>query len=354
MFEEMSYRHYSPRSIKTYIGLVSIVSKYFGKSPDLISIAELKHYLFTRIEQDKLSASSVNQTISGFKILFKDVLGREWDPVKIKRPRRPKILPTVFSKEEISQILNSIRNRKHYCLIALAYGSGLRLGEVISLKPSDIDSDGMQWIHANKKFFVPIKALSAIFRGVFMERLIGAIQSKELKIPKSQDVLYGDIKSIKSKAYEKPWNVYVKKTFKGANQVVSYLGRYTHRVAISNSRILATDGHTVRFQWKDYRDNKSKTLTLDCAEFVRRFMQHILPSGFYKIRYYGIMASTNSATKMDECFRLLKKPRLISFYQGLSTYEVLREIFGDEMFKCPCCKSGKMVFGIREEKGEAP
>jgi integrase/recombinase XerD len=144
MYEEMVYRNYSPRSIKTYIGLVSMVSKYFGKSPDLISISELKEYLFTRIEEDKLSASSVNQTISGFKILFKDVLGREWDPVKIKRPRRPKILPTVFSKEEVSQILSSIRNRKHYCLIALAYGSGLRLGEVISLKPSDIDSDRMQ------------------------------------------------------------------------------------------------------------------------------------------------------------------------------------------------------------------
>lgn len=217
-----------------------------------------------------------------------------------------------------------------------------------------LDSDGVEWIHANKKFFVPIKALSAIFRGVFMERLIGAIQSKELKIPKSQDVLYGDIKSIKSKAYEKPWNVYVKKTFKGANQVVSYLGRYTHRVAISNSRILDTDGQTVRFRWKDYRDNKSKIMTLGSAEFVRRFMQHILPKGFYKIRYYGIMASTNSTTKMDECYLLLKKTRLIPFYQGLSTYEIMGEIFGDEMFKCPCCKSGKMVFGISEEKGEGP
>jgi site-specific recombinase XerD len=144
MYEEMVYRNYSPRSIKTYIGLVSVVSKHFGKSPDSISISELKNYLFTRIEQDRLSVSSINQTISAFKILFKDVLGREWDPVRIKRPRLPKLLPSVFSKEEISHILNSIRNRKHYCLIALTYASGLRLGEVISLKPCDIDSDRMQ------------------------------------------------------------------------------------------------------------------------------------------------------------------------------------------------------------------
>jgi integrase/recombinase XerD len=144
MYEEMVYRNYSPRSIKTYISLVSVVSKHFGKSPDLISIAELKDYLFSRIEKDKLSASSLNQTISAFKILFRDVLGRDWDPVRIKRPRRPKILPTVFSKEEVSLILKSIRNRKHYCLIALTYASGLRLGEVISLKPCDIDSNRMQ------------------------------------------------------------------------------------------------------------------------------------------------------------------------------------------------------------------
>lgn len=144
MYEEMVYRNYSPRSVKTYIGLVSIVSKHFGKSPDLISIAELKHYLFNRIDQNMLSVSSVNQTISAFKILFKDVLGRDWDPVRIKRPRRPKLLPVVFSNEEISHLLGSIRNRKHYCLIALAYASGLRLSEVISLKPCDIDSDRMQ------------------------------------------------------------------------------------------------------------------------------------------------------------------------------------------------------------------
>ena len=97
----MSYRHYSPRSIKTYLSLVSVVSVYFGKSPDLISISDLKSYLFKRVNSGELSVSSINQTISAFKILFKDVLERDWDPIKIKRPRRPKLLPVVFSKEEI-------------------------------------------------------------------------------------------------------------------------------------------------------------------------------------------------------------------------------------------------------------
>jgi integrase/recombinase XerD len=144
MYEEMRIRNYSPRSIKTYIGSVSATSKHFGKSPEYITIAELKEYLFHRVEVGKLSASGVNQTISAFKILFKDVLHRTWDPVRIKRPRRPKPLPTVFSKKEIALILNGIRNRKHYCLIALTYAAGLRLGEVTSLKFGDIDGDRMR------------------------------------------------------------------------------------------------------------------------------------------------------------------------------------------------------------------
>lgn len=137
----MQIRNYSPRSIENYISQVSLVSCHFGKSPDHISIAELKEYLFHKVETKNLSASSVNQTISAFKILFTDVLGRDWDPVKIKRP---KPLPVVFSKEEISHILDGIINRKHYCLIALTYGSGLRLGEVTGLKFGDIDGDRMQ------------------------------------------------------------------------------------------------------------------------------------------------------------------------------------------------------------------
>jgi len=138
------------------------------------------------------------------------------------------------------------------------------------------------------------------------------------------------------------------------NQVVSYLGRYTHRVAISNSRIQSVEDGTVKFRWKDYRDRKTKIMELPCAEFTRRFMQHVLPSGFYKIRYYGIMSSANSKTKMEDCFRLLKAARFISFYEGLSTYEILEEILGQDPFRCPGCETGKMIYGLAEGKGTDP
>lgn len=144
MYEEMRVRNYSPSTIRAYVGLVASVSKDFCKSPDLISTQELKDYLFKKVTQDQLSPSSINQTISAFKILFRDVLGREWDPVKIRRPRRAKQLPVVFSKEEIILILASLKNRKHYCLIALTYATGLRVNEVVNLKPADLDSNRMQ------------------------------------------------------------------------------------------------------------------------------------------------------------------------------------------------------------------
>ncbi len=103
----------------------------------------------------------------------------------------------------------------------------------------------------------------------------------------------------------KLWNVHIKKTFKGAGQVISYLGKYTHRVAISNNRLLFMGNHVVRFRWKDYRDNRQKIMELGVLCFIRRFLQHILPCGYYKIRNYGIFAAVHSKTSMAECFALL-------------------------------------------------
>lgn len=216
------------------------------------------------------------------------------------------------------------------------------------------DPDHMEWVAANKKFFVPVKALAGIFRGVFMEKLRKALAERVLRLPENQMELFTDGKLLNKAAYEKIWHIHIKKTFRGAGQVLAYLGRYTHRVAISNSRILDTDGKTVKFRWKDYRDGRQKTMELSCGEFIRRFMQHILPNGFYKIRYYGILASANSKTVMEECFRLLSRIRTLSPFEGLSTYELLENILGEGLFSCSACKTGKMVFGLPEGKGKEP
>ncbi len=130
--------------------------------------------------------------------------------------------------------------------------------------------------------------------------------------------------------------------------MVSYLGRYTHRVAIGNNRIMSVGHEAVHFKWKDYRDNQMKTMSLEPLCFIRRFLQHILPDGFYKIRYFGIFASANSKTKLCRCFSLMRTAPGVSIYQGLPMQEVLRMVTGKDITRCPLCKAGRMVAGIRE------
>jgi hypothetical protein len=217
-----------------------------------------------------------------------------------------------------------------------------------------LDPDHMQWIHAHRKFFVPVKALASIYRGLFISGLTKLLSQNSLRIPDSKTDSYTHPDQLKRVLYANNWHVYIKKTFRGANQVISYLGRYTHRVAISNSRIVSCHDDRVSFRWKDYRDNKQKTMILPVREFTTRFLRHILPDNFYKIRYYGIMASCGGTSKMDRCLELLGKPQIRSPLEGLTTYQILEKILGSQVFICPCCQKGRMVHDPSLKKIKAP
>jgi hypothetical protein len=206
-----------------------------------------------------------------------------------------------------------------------------------------MDADGQEWLHAPNKFFVPVQALSKIFRAKFYQLIQQALEKRLLIIPEKGRLLYSDLKSFKQSIYAKLWHVHIKKTFKGAGQVISYLGRYTHRVAISNNRLVSLNNNLVEFRWKDYRDNRLKIMKLDVLCFIRRFLQHILPCGYYKIRYYGIFAAIHSKTSMAQCFALLRTAPGISQYAGLPMTEVLRLITGRDLIKCSQCKKGIMI-----------
>jgi hypothetical protein len=147
-----------------------------------------------------------------------------------------------------------------------------------------LSEDSIEWIKTGKKFFVPVKILSRVFRGKFIQQLEKLCMKGEIDIA-------GNFSALKAELYKKNWVVYSKKTFTGPGQVIKYLGRYTHRVAISNNRIIAHEQDKVAFRWKDYRDhNRWKTMQLDTLEFMRRYLLHVLPVNFYKIRYYGIFS----------------------------------------------------------------
>jgi integrase/recombinase XerD len=142
--KEMQYRNYSPRSVQTYGTIMSNLGKYFDISLDKITSQQFKDYLHHRITQDSVSTSLVNQAISAFKILQTDILGRNWETIKIKRPRREKKLPVILSLKEIENLISVTRNLKHRALLMLSYSSGLRRQEVQIIKPSAIDSERMR------------------------------------------------------------------------------------------------------------------------------------------------------------------------------------------------------------------
>lgn len=151
MIREMQIRNYSQRSIESYVASTSKLAKFFNRPVDEISIDEFKRYLHQRILQDKVSVSVINQAISAFKIVQVDLLGKEWEAIRVKRPRREKKLPLVLSLNEVESMINATHNIKHRALISLAYSSGMRRNEVKLLKPSHIDSERMRVYVAHGK-----------------------------------------------------------------------------------------------------------------------------------------------------------------------------------------------------------
>ena len=139
----METRNYSPRSVKSYVSMLANAAKYFHRSPDEISVEEVKKYLHYCTQDRGLSVSTINQTISAFKILFQDVLGKPWEKIKIKRPRKNRHLPDILSREEIAKMIRLTTNAKHKAIIAVLYSSGVRLEELLNLKVNEIDSNRM-------------------------------------------------------------------------------------------------------------------------------------------------------------------------------------------------------------------
>ena len=197
-------------------------------------------------------------------------------------------------------------------------------------------------MNSRKKFFIPVKVLSRKFRGKFLYNLKQLYHQNKLEFHGSQTYLSDDkeFEKLLTSLYGKEWIVYCKPPFKNATCVVEYLGRYTHRVAISNKRIVSMEKDTISFKWRDYKDDsKKKVMTLSAEEFIRRFLIHILPSGFMKIRHYGLLGNRNKTTKLKVCKQLTHTPLLIR--EKSSTLQLIQKLTGLDLSKCPNCGSEK-------------
>jgi hypothetical protein len=182
---------------------------------------------------------------------------------------------------------------------------------------------------SGKVFLFPVKAISTVFKAKLMTSLrkSSPLQSDRIKAAWNQD-----------------WVVYTKEPFAGPASVVEYLGRYTHKIAISNHRILGISDQQVTFRWRDYRDNRQKIMALDGTEFLRRYCQHILPSGFVRIRYYGLL----SATRKDQFRELQVSMGLVPSPSNKKKIrkpwkDLCREHLNYDPDQCPNCKTGRMI-----------
>jgi hypothetical protein len=211
-----------------------------------------------------------------------------------------------------------------------------------------LSADGTEWVSCRAGFFLPVGVLSRLFRRLFLEYLIKAFDAGKVEFFSSLESLRDRSKFLDYLApiREAEWVVYAKRPFAGPEQVLDYVGRYTHRVAISNSRLLDIAEGKVTFRYKDYRhDAQQKTMILQAEEFIRRFLLHVLPDGFQRIRYYGFLGNRYREQKLAHCRELLdmptpEPPALQTAKDYRERYE---ELTGSSLWQCPVCRQGRML-----------
>lgn len=187
---------------------------------------------------------------------------------------------------------------------------------------------------SNGRYLFPVKAMSTVFKHKYMEGFLALLKTESKTIDPS----------VRETLYNKSWIVYAKQPFGGPAQVIEYAGRYTHKAAISNHRIVSIENDKVSFKYKDYADNsKQKTMTLEATEFLRRFCLHILPPGYRKIRYYGFMANANSAMLQVQQKEMGVVTTKTSDIKKLSWKVIAKQKLNYDADLCPVCKKGKMI-----------
>jgi len=211
-----------------------------------------------------------------------------------------------------------------------------------------LSADGGRWISCRPGFFLPVRVLSRLFRRLFLAQLQAAFDAGHLRFFNALEPLQAPRAFARhlAPARRAEWVVYAKPPFGGPRHVLEYLGRYTHRGAISNNRLIDFDAGVVSFRWKDYRHaSRQKVMRLEAQEFMRRFLLHVLPAGFQRIRHYGLLANRHRAVKLARCRSLLAEPTPVVEVPDVpldyrDRYQLLT---GKSLRDCPNCGHGHMV-----------
>ena len=209
-----------------------------------------------------------------------------------------------------------------------------------------LSADGRRWIACRPNFFLPVKVLSRLFRGLFLHYLEQAFVQNKLEF-------YGTLEQLSDQhtfrdflhtLRQLQWVVYAKRPFGGPAQVLDYLGRYTHRVAISNHRLLSLDGGKITFSWRDYRRaNQLREITLDADEFIRRFLLHVLPEGFVRIRHYGLLSNCRRELRLSTCRQLMGVAGPTPQSERRDWKARYQTLTGEAIDLCPACHQARLL-----------
>jgi hypothetical protein len=217
-----------------------------------------------------------------------------------------------------------------------------------------LSADGTRWVACRERFFLPVKVLSRLFRRLVLEGLDRARARGEL-------AWVGEIaglgeapawRELTAQVGRLEWVVYAKRPFGGPDKVIEYLGRYTHKVAITNGRLLALEDGRVRFRYRDYRAGLEREMELEAGEFVRRYLQHVLPKGFQRIRQYGLLANCHRAARLAQCRRALEDEPAALVTARTEEAIPEQEAEGRESRRCPECGEGRLRRVAEFEAGD--
>ena len=276
----------------------------------------------------------------------------------------PRVMYTLLFRAAADTLLTFGRDPRHLGgtigITAILHTWGQTLAQHLHLHclvtGGALAADRSRWIAGRSTFLFPVRALSLVFRAKYLAGLQRAFDGGQLTFAAGTADLADRpaFTAFLHRLRAVHWIVYAKRPFAGPTQVLDYLGRYTHRVALSNDRLLDhQDGH-VRFRWKDYADHdRVKVMTLEADEFLRRFLLHVVPSGFMRIRHFGLLANRTRRRTLTQCRALLAAPP-IDVAPPESVAGLLYRLTGVDLLRCPVCGEGRMQITAILVRGSPP
>ncbi|WP_417807109.1 transposase [Thioclava sp.] len=358
MIENMRIRGMGDKHQKSHIRAIKDFAAFRGRSPDTATPEDLRAYQLHMTDAG-VTPSTFNTRIVALRFFFGMTCGREEMKRYMQFRTEPRKLPVVFSVEEVSDILMAAPGPglQYRAALSISYGAGLTHHPHIHIivPGGGLSPGGSRWIACRPGFFLHLRVLARLFRRLFLEGLMDLHHAGKL-------TFFGDLAGLSDAkpfaAWLAPfriaeWVVYAKPPFGGPKAVLAYLSRYTHRVAISNTRLVSADVENVAFRWKDYRIKsgiRQKVMRLATQEFIRRFLIHVLPDGFHRIRHYGLLANTTRKANIRNIRALL----CVLPPEQVAAPETEPEIAPLTLREpCPCCGGPMRIIEIFR-RGQKP